>query len=132
MAREIFVLDSKKQEGSGNVVATLVFWLVAPVNRVDPAPNASPGIPPSTAVDSVNGVSWGYTAAELAAVRSGSVVVQTVPLDSGEITGAVTLASMQAAADAKFAAAQAALNNSALTIKTVGMARAAGVWGAAP
>lgn len=132
LAREIFVIEAEKLEGSGEIRATLVFWLLAPANRVRPNPGATAGIPPSTVVDPTNGVSWGYTAAELLAIRAGTTIVQTTTLTAGEVTGPPNLANFRAAADAKYAAAAAVLETSALGIKSIGMARTNGVWGAAP
>lgn len=132
MAREIFVVDAENNPASGDKTARLVFWLAAPANRVRPNPTASPGIPPSTVLDPVNGVSWGYTAAERDAVRAGTIVVEQHELASGEISPPVNLANFRTAASAKYAVRQQAITDSALGIPTIGMARTDGSWGAAP
>lgn len=134
MAREIIVLDAIQFEGGGERQATVVFWLVAPTNRVRPLPNGSPLIPPSTTVDPANGVSWGYTAAELTAVRNGTVVAEMATISEGEIlaVGPLNLANFRTAAGNKFTSRQNALNATAIGIKTIGMARDGGAWGPAP
>lgn len=72
-AREIFVIDAKKTP-TGDFEAQLVFWLGAPANRRVARPTFSTAVKPSLAVDAVNGVTWGYTSVELAALRRGELV----------------------------------------------------------
>lgn len=126
MAREVFVVDAVLEEGGGNRHVDVVLWLAAPANRVRPNQNATPGILADTAV------AWGYTTAELAAVRAGTIVVELTRINEGEITGPVTIANFQAAADALYTKRQIILTNSALGAKTIGMARSGGTWGSAP
>jgi hypothetical protein len=77
-------------------------------------------------------VAWGYTTAELAAVRAGTIVVESTRINEGEITPPVNLANFQNAADLLYTKRQTILTNSALGIKTIGMARSGGSWGSAP
>lgn len=135
LAREIFVTKGFKLEGSGDQQAELTFWLLAPANLVVPCPTCGAAIPPSTAVDATNGVSWGYTTAELTAIRAGTTVVQTLSITQNELTvtdAGGALANFRASVDIRYTNAQNALDNLALPIKTIGMARTNGVWGAAP
>jgi hypothetical protein len=104
-----------------NVSLTAVAWLVAPANMVVPLPNFTSRVPSSTSGTAP--VSWGVTAAELAALQAGTIVEQqfTVTATVAALTGQSQTAQnaiMENLAIAKYAALQTALNNSASIVTT--------------
>jgi hypothetical protein len=107
MARQIIVLGTSPTAAGGFYVR-FAMWLATPANSVVINPNATSAVPPSTAIDPVNGVSLGYTPAELAALQAGTVVERLA--SSQGFPAGTLLSTVRTALQNIYAAAQATLN----------------------
>lgn len=112
MARQIIVTDIKLSPDNSFTVFA-VGWLVAPVNRVIPAPNAGSRVPTASTA-----ATWGITTPELAAIQSGTIV--EVAFDTGQLQAGTTAAQIKAALVSLYTQAQADLNAKAPGIRFVG------------
>jgi hypothetical protein len=125
MATQIIILNVANLGNASQLQVSGVFWLVVPAALVLAAPGATTAVPPSTAVDSTNGVPWGYTAAELNALHAGTTVEQSFSSSYG---AADSNATIKSDIFAKFNASQAALAIVAGAVKFIGARFDGAAW----
>jgi hypothetical protein len=120
VAREIVVLDVRVD---AVLTITAVFWLGVPAALVRANASATSAVPP------LSSVTWGITAAELAALQAGTVreVVQTITGNKN-----ATQAQAQAVLQQAYADAQSALNGTAPPNHWIGASWDGTSWTAAP
>lgn len=120
-SREIIVIAVQKD--ARGIVVTCAFWLTVPTPLVRQAPAFASALPSSTAI------SWGVTAAELAALQAGTIRELLVEV---ALPATTTLAAAQAQIASQFADQQNYINGLAPASKFAGMSFDGSTWTAAP
>ena len=115
MPRQIIVLSTAKAVNGTDFVVNCAYWLTTPATLVT-ADSTRKSAVPSVAP-------WSCTAAELAAIQAGTV---TEVLDSPQLPGPV--AAVEAALQARYAAAQTALTDRAVSHQYAGSSWDGTTW----
>lgn len=112
MARQIVITGDFKSPSDGSHDIRGIFFLTTPAALIIPKPAIQPFLPP------VASWTYGYTAAELAALQAGTITQQM--FDTGRLDPALGNVAIRNAVKALYDAAQSNLNAMAATGRFVG------------